>query len=81
MAMPDYSVKGTASDELLQDTLLGITATNKPTSIPSRRKLRATRRVYGTIKRRAPRTKRNAPCPCGSGRKYKQCCMRKRAEE
>ncbi|HET6428755.1 MAG TPA: SEC-C metal-binding domain-containing protein, partial [Phycisphaerae bacterium] len=20
---------------------------------------------------------RNAPCPCGSGRKYKQCCGRK----
>jgi hypothetical protein len=20
---------------------------------------------------------RNAPCPCGSGKKYKQCCMRK----
>ena len=20
---------------------------------------------------------RNAPCPCGSGRKYKNCCMRK----
>jgi hypothetical protein len=20
---------------------------------------------------------RNAPCPCGSGRKYKQCCLRK----
>ncbi|TVR01723.1 MAG: hypothetical protein EA398_09260 [Deltaproteobacteria bacterium] len=19
---------------------------------------------------------RNAPCPCGSGRKYKQCCLR-----
>ena len=21
-----------------------------------------------------PKTDRNAPCPCGSGRKYKQCC-------
>ena len=20
---------------------------------------------------------RNDPCPCGSGKKYKQCCMRK----
>ena len=20
---------------------------------------------------------RNAPCPCGSGKKYKQCCLRK----
>jgi len=23
-----------------------------------------------------PRPERNAPCPCGSGKKYKQCCMR-----
>lgn len=25
-------------------------------------------------------TGRNAPCPCGSGRKYKQCCLRRQAE-
>jgi hypothetical protein len=24
-----------------------------------------------------PRVGRNAPCPCGSGRKYKQCCLNK----
>jgi uncharacterized protein YecA (UPF0149 family) len=24
----------------------------------------------------APRIFRNAPCPCGSGRKYKDCCKR-----
>ena len=23
---------------------------------------------------------RNAPCPCGSGKKYKQCCIRKNFE-
>lgn len=23
-----------------------------------------------------PKPERNAPCPCGSGKKYKQCCMR-----
>jgi len=22
--------------------------------------------------------KRNDPCPCGSGRKYKQCCQKKK---
>ncbi|QUL55681.1 SEC-C domain-containing protein [Paenibacillus tritici] len=26
-------------------------------------------------------TGRNDPCPCGSGKKYKQCCMLKQAEE
>jgi len=24
-----------------------------------------------------PRVNRNAPCPCGSGKKYKNCCMRR----
>lgn len=23
----------------------------------------------------APKTERNAPCPCGSGKKYKNCCL------
>ena len=23
---------------------------------------------------------RNAPCPCGSGKKYKLCCLRKKKE-
>ena len=27
-----------------------------------------------TIRREKPRVGRNAPCPCGSGKKYKQCC-------
>jgi hypothetical protein len=26
------------------------------------------------------RISRNAPCPCGSGKKYKQCCLRKGIE-
>ena len=25
-------------------------------------------------RRTGPRTGRNDPCPCGSGRKYKKCC-------
>ncbi len=27
------------------------------------------------IKRAKPKTGRNDPCPCGSGRKYKKCCL------
>jgi uncharacterized protein len=27
-----------------------------------------------TVRRDAPKTGRNDPCPCGSGRKWKQCC-------
>ncbi len=27
--------------------------------------------------RREPKIGRNAPCPCGSGKKYKRCCGRR----
>mgnify|MGYP001576293427 FL=1 len=27
-----------------------------------------------TVKRAEPKVGRNAPCPCGSGKKYKKCC-------
>jgi hypothetical protein len=30
----------------------------------------------GTIRNEAPRIGRNDPCPCGSGKKYKKCCLR-----
>jgi len=29
-----------------------------------------------TVKHRAGKTGRNDPCPCGSGKKFKKCCMR-----
>ena len=31
-----------------------------------------------TIRLDRPKVGPNAPCPCGSGKKYKKCCMRKR---
>jgi Mlc titration factor MtfA (ptsG expression regulator) len=34
----------------------------------------AARRIFKPLRRR---TGRNAPCPCGSGKKYKKCCLRK----
>lgn len=27
-----------------------------------------------TVRRQVPKVRRNDPCPCGSGKKYKQCC-------
>lgn len=30
-----------------------------------------------TVKRATAKINRNAPCPCGSGKKYKKCCMLK----
>ena len=32
------------------------------------------RLVPETIRRESPKVGRNDPCPCGSGRKFKQCC-------
>jgi uncharacterized protein YchJ len=31
--------------------------------------------VDGPIKRTEPKIGRNEPCPCGSGKKYKKCCL------
>lgn len=28
-----------------------------------------------TVRRESPRVGRNEPCPCGSGKKYKKCCL------
>ena len=32
------------------------------------------KRPGATVRREEPKSGRNDPCPCGSGRKYKQCC-------
>ncbi len=42
----------------------GGTAVKRPPSRPK------------TVRRDAPKVGRNDPCPCGSGKKYKQCCGR-----
>jgi hypothetical protein len=34
--------------------------------------------VSATVTRTSQRVGRNDTCPCGSGRKYKQCCIRKK---
>ncbi len=43
-----------------------VTGTNKDASAPAKPKKREAAKVYP-----------NDPCPCGSGKKYKQCCGRK----
>ena len=37
-----------------------------------------TRSFLSTVATRPKRIGRNAPCPCGSGKKYKRCCRRNR---
>ena len=34
-----------------------------------------------TVKRKTIKVGRNDPCPCGSGKKYKKCCLNKRSTE
>ena len=43
-----------------------VTGTNKDDSVSR-----------GPVKREAAKIYPNDPCPCGSGKKYKQCCGRK----
>ena len=43
-----------------------VTGTNKDESAAKAPKTRSEKKVYP-----------NDPCPCGSGKKYKQCCGRK----
>lgn len=33
--------------------------------------------IADSYKRSTPKVGRNEPCPCGSGKKYKKCCMRR----
>lgn len=33
------------------------------------------------VKRSQPKAGRNDPCPCGSGKKYKKCCLKKEESE
>jgi preprotein translocase subunit SecA len=43
-----------------------VTGTNKDISLAKAPKRRDSEKIYP-----------NDPCPCGSGKKYKQCCGRK----
>jgi preprotein translocase subunit SecA len=49
---------------------------NPPT--PATRALdpESTQNVGITLKKETPKAGRNDPCPCGSGKKYKNCCGR-----
>ena len=44
-------------------------------SLPPASKRDRDKKVIGV--RTSPKIQRNAPCPCGSGKKYKNCCLNK----
>jgi hypothetical protein len=39
------------------------------------------REKFARLERATPKIGRNDPCPCGSGKKYKKCCMKKDEQE
>ena len=39
--------------------------------------LRGLAKIFGSTVRRQTAINKNAPCPCGSGLKYKRCCLPK----
>jgi len=40
-------------------------------------KLQREKVIEITPRRSGPKVGRNSPCPCGSGKKYKKCCLNK----
>lgn len=49
---------------------------NLPVVVQSLYNFWRNKRLGGTVKHEEAKSGRNDPCPCGSGRKYKQCCGR-----
>jgi len=60
----------TETQEVKKEKVAKETGTNKEDDSVSRTKKRTTKKIG-----------RNDPCPCGSGKKYKNCCMKKDIEE
>jgi preprotein translocase subunit SecA len=52
------------------------TGTGMPEGASTNREDENRPKVRLPIKRDQPKVGRNEPCPCGSGKKYKQCCGR-----
>ncbi len=61
-------------DPLLAEARKCAAGTAWENSIPNRPELETTLGGGATLKRAIPKAGRNDPCPCGSGRKFKQCC-------
>ena len=55
--------------------LLGLKIENAENPMKRRQPRRELQhKAVGTVKKTKDEVKRNDPCPCGSGKKYKQCC-------
>lgn len=56
------------------DTLSGLAEDGGASLAPAANEPRPEIQIPKTVKREMPKVGRNDPCPCGSGKKYKQCC-------
>lgn len=63
------------SGKVLQEYYTG--QTEEETVGKMERRLQALQRKGHTLVRRVPKIGRNDRCPCGSGRKFKKCCISK----
>ena len=59
------------------DWLYGLEEWNDIFDADTQKKLYKEQKSSTTFKREGAKIGRNDPCPCGSGKKYKNCCMRK----
>lgn len=67
-----YDRSGWSSEPLSPDRLVAVLA-GMERAVRDTGRLR--RKPFQSDPVRASRTGRNEPCPCGSGRKYKRCCL------
>ena len=68
--MSETSKTGNKFDELKMDKLVK--------DLPQPQNLKGKKRVnFQTVFRKRKKVGRNEKCPCGSGKKYKNCCLDK----
>lgn len=74
----DDDIRHTMGDQ--ESTQEALDQTSESTVGNMEKSIKAVRKIpkpVGTIRNKESRVGRNDPCPCGSGKKHKQCCGRK----
>ena len=67
------AVQANTAERTAQSTFSGDTARRQAASGAMQQR---TQSANATVRRTMPKVGRNDPCPCGSGKKYKNCCGR-----
>jgi preprotein translocase subunit SecA len=61
---------------LIQADVPGLSRPQPPAQAPAAEPEPEAPKIELPIKRELPKVGRNEPCPCGSGKKFKNCCGR-----